>query len=118
MRICVYQGAAAFLDVEANLTQIERIAKTAVAQGAQLVLFPELFLCGYNLGNDGDRVADAADGQSTRRAADIARHHDIALLYGYAERAGSRLYNSAILIDKAGQTCANYRKVHRFGPDE
>jgi predicted amidohydrolase len=84
MRICVYQGAATFLDVEGNLAQMERIAKAAAAQGAQLALFPELFLCGYNLGSDAARVADSVDGQSTRRAAGIARRHDIALLYGYA----------------------------------
>jgi predicted amidohydrolase len=118
MRICVYQGAATFLDVEGNLAQMERIAKAAAAQGAQLALFPELFLCGYNLGSDAARVADSVDGQSTRRAAGIARRHDIALLYGYAERAAPNLYNSAILIDNAGQTRANYRKVHLFGPDE
>jgi predicted amidohydrolase len=94
------------------------IAKACALQGAGLVIFPELFLCGYNLGDDASGVSDTVDGASVERACSIARESSVALLYGYAERAGSGIYNSAIFIDDQGQMLGNYRKAHLFGPEE
>jgi nitrilase len=118
MRICAYQCAGKLLETDANLSTMEAVAKACALQGASMVMFPELFLCGYNLGNDAMSVAETMDGKSIRRAGDIARENGIALLFGYAERAGSDVYNSAIFIGDTGDVLGNYRKVHLFGPEE
>lgn len=118
MRIGLYQGAPRLLDTAANIEIMARNAKAAVRQGARLLVFPELFLTGYNLLEDCPRVAEAKDGASFRTLSTLARETGIALLYGYPERAGDVVYNSAQLIDADGAAIANYRKCHLFGPDE
>jgi predicted amidohydrolase len=118
MRIAIYQGAPRLLETEANLALMARTAKAAALQGAELLVFPELFLTGYNLLEDCPRVAEPADGSSFGALAALARETGTALLYGYPERDGAAVYNSAQLIDAGGHSIANYRKCHLFGPDE
>ena len=49
-RIAVYQGSAVQRDKAANLQQIRRAAAAASAMGADVLVLPELFLTGYNIG--------------------------------------------------------------------
>jgi predicted amidohydrolase len=118
MKIAIYQGPGVFLDVAANLALLDRLAKSAATQDAGLLILPEMFLTGYNIGDEVGRLAEPARGPSAERAATIARDNRISLLYGYPERAGRSIYNSALLIDDAGRALANYRKTHLFGPEE
>jgi 5-aminopentanamidase len=118
MKLAVYQGPGDFLDKKANLARMNRLAAASALQGAGLLMLPEIYLSGYNLGGDCARMAEPADGASAREAARIAKRHKIALLYGYAERDGDKIYNSILLIGADGERLANYRKVHLFGPEE
>jgi predicted amidohydrolase len=98
------------------LAALQRAAAEASSQGATLLILPELFLTGYNIGADTVRaLAQPADGAASHEAAAIARTHNIALLYGYPERDGSHIYNSALLIDRTGAPRANFRKLHLWG---
>jgi predicted amidohydrolase len=118
MKLALYQGSGDFLDKPANLARMDRLAAAATAQDASLLILPELYLSGYNLGTDCPRMAEAMDGPSARHAASVAERHGIAILYGYAERVEPAIYNSVLLIGANGCQLANYRKVHLFGSDE
>lgn len=117
MRIALWQTAG---DREnrpsANLDLLEAAAARAAAGGAGLLLAPEMFLSGYNIGRAAaERLAEPADGPSAQRAAGIARRHRIALCYGYPERgADGTVYNAARLLDRTGAALLNYRKAHLF----
>ncbi len=102
------------------LATLRRAATQAASEGAQLLVLPELFLTGYNIGADALHAsAEPADGPSAAQAAAIARQSGVALLYGYPEcGAQGRLHNSALLLGPAGETLANYRKTHLFGDME
>jgi predicted amidohydrolase len=63
-------------------------------------------------------LAEPADGPGAAAVAEIAAHHGIAVHYGYPERAGEAVHNSAQLIDASGDRLANYRKTHLFGSFE
>lgn len=118
MRIGIYQGEGIPTAKEENLAILRRAAIDASEQGAGLIVFPELFLTGYNIG---DRVFEAAEpskGPSAQKVADIARKLDIAVLYGYPEKFEKRIYNSALLIDAQGNILANCRKTHLYGDQE
>ncbi|MDQ0513012.1 carbon-nitrogen hydrolase family protein [Ancylobacter amanitiformis] len=101
----------------ANLDRLAAAAARAAAAGARLLVAPEMFLSGYNIGREAAlAAAEPSDGPSARRAADIARDHGIALAYGYPERGErGRIYNSALLLDRDGETLLNFRKTHLFG---
>jgi predicted amidohydrolase len=117
MRISIYQGPAQAGTAARNLDRLEARAAAAASAGASLLICPEMFLTGYNIGAAAAaRLAEAADGPSLARAARIARDHGIGLLFGYPERGGDgAIYNAASLIDRDGAALASYRKCHLFG---
>jgi len=105
-------------DVVANLALMKRLAGEAAAHVADMLLLPELFLTGYNVGAVIRDLAESAGGSSARAAAAIAERAGIAIAFGYPERAAAGIYNSAMLLDRAGRQVANYRKTHLWGEYE
>ncbi len=117
MRIALYQGSPQPLDVPGNLERLQQQAQVAAERGADLLVCPEMFLTGYNIGSEAvARLAEAEDGPSAMRVVEIAQANRIAIVYGYPELADDgRIYNSVQLIDAHGSSLGNYRKTHLFG---
>jgi len=118
MRIAIAQTQSQSGRIETSLAVMRQTAAAALAQGAGLVIFPEMFLTGYNVGETVFKLAEPVDGPSSQEAAAIACKAGVALLYGYPERDGDTVYNSALLIDRNGRLLANYRKAHLYGGEE
>jgi predicted amidohydrolase len=118
MKISIYQGEGKQKNIEKNLNCISKSAISAARQGADLIVFPELFLTGYNIGDAAIELAEPREGPSAKIVAEIAREANISIIYGYPEKSGSDRYISAILIDKQGRIRANYRKNHLYGDYE
>ena len=118
LRVAIFQGPAEPGDVARNLGRLEQAAAAAAAGGARLLICPEMFLTGYNIGAEAAlRLAEPANGPSLARAAAIARASGTALLFGYPERGeeGGAVYNAVRLIGRDGAALANHRKCHLFG---
>ena len=112
LRIAGLQTAGHPGDVDANFAELERAATTATGRGAELLITPELFLTGYDVG---DALYTLADQPLLERARAIARDHAIALVVGLPEIAPSgRLFNSAVFVDPAGAVLGRHRKTHLF----
>ena len=118
MRIALHQTVGHPGDVAANLAEAEAAAARAAEAGAGLLVFPELFLTGYDIGTDVHALAEPLDGPSHGAMAATARRHGVALLYGHAERAGDGVYNAARLVGADGRPRLDYRKTHLYGPGE
>jgi predicted amidohydrolase len=116
MKIAIYQGPGIPLDVAANIQTIGMQAERASRERARLLIAPEMILSGYNIGPAAiaDR-AEVCDGPSAQAIAELARQHNIAILYGYPERKDGNIYNAVQLIERDGSRLANYRKTHLFG---
>ncbi|MGW2422586.1 carbon-nitrogen hydrolase family protein [Streptomyces sp. NPDC001709] len=115
MRTALLQSSGRPGSIVENLKVLDEAAGRAAAAGAALLAAPEMFLTGYAIGDDIARLAEPADGDSADAIAEIATRHGIALAYGYPERDGETVYNSAQLISADGTRLANYRKTHLFG---
>lgn len=117
MRISLYQCPPLPLDVGGNLQRLEHQAHEAAAQGADLLVCPEMFLTGYNIGAQAaSALAQPCDGFAAAQVAAIAQANRVAILYGYPERnASDQIYNSVQLIDAHGKSLCNYRKTHLYG---
>ncbi|WP_181794271.1 carbon-nitrogen hydrolase family protein [Streptomyces sp. WELS2] len=115
MRTALLQSSGRPGSVAENLKVLDEAAGRAAAAGAGLLAAPEMFLTGYAIGDDIARLAEPADGESADAVAEIATRHGLALVYGYPERDGDTVFNSAQLIGADGTRLANYRKTHLFG---
>jgi len=108
-------------DKEANFRLLDRYARLAAAQGAQVIATPEGFLEGY-VGNQHrspglDRgkyfsVGEHIDGPMLTRVAALARELKVYLLIGFAERRQDRMYNSAVIFAPDGSIASRYSKAH------
>ncbi len=106
---------------QANFAKLERYARQAAAQGAQVVLTPEGFLEGY-VGNRGRTkdltwekyvaAGERLEGPLLTRVRDLARELQIYLLVGFAELRDDRMYNSAVIFSPSGAVLTRYSKTH------
>lgn len=101
-----------------GLTPTQRLEKLAVllAQQAQqqaldLLVCPELFMSGYAVGDRLPALAESIDGTFAQQVKQLAQQYNTAIIYGYPERAGDKLYNSAACITANGELVANHRKL-------
>ncbi|MFD9224028.1 carbon-nitrogen hydrolase family protein [Streptomyces sp. NPDC060064] len=115
LRTALLQSSGRPGSVAENLQVLDDAASNAAAAGARLLICPEMFLTGYAIGDQVPVLAEPADGPGARSVAEIAVRHGIAVMYGYPERDGERIFNSAQLIGPDGESLANYRKTHLFG---
>jgi predicted amidohydrolase len=115
MKIALGQTIGTPGSVPANLQLMRRLAVEAASQGAELLLLPELFLSGYNIGDQAQSLAEPDNGPSAAAASRIAADTGIAIVYGYPERSPEGVYNSALMVDRTGKPVANYRKTHLWG---
>ncbi|WP_413736477.1 nitrilase-related carbon-nitrogen hydrolase [Sodalis sp. RH21] len=88
-----------------------RVAMDALP-AADLVVLPELALCGYDDPARIRRLALAQGEATLAKLAALAREKRQALAFGYAERGAAGLYNAMQVIDPLGRVLANYRKTH------
>lgn len=121
MRVAVAQVQAEALDVAGNTQKTLAAIVEAAGSGADLAVLPEAVSVGWIMDRTGiEPLAESGDGGgpvlSAWRAAAI--EHDIAVIGGYAERAGDELFNSVAVIDRCGVLIGGYRKLHLFGADE
>jgi predicted amidohydrolase len=118
MKIAAYQGEGVKGETSKALAIMRDATVEAASRGARLVVFPEMFLTGYNIGDAVFKLAELSDGPSAAAVGKIARETGVSLLYGYPERSGDRIFNSALLVNSAGGGIANYRKTHLYGSEE
>ena len=105
-------------DAAQALARLDRAAAQAKAQGADLLLCPEMGLTGYAIGAQRVKaLAEPRNGPMATAVAAIAMRQQIAIVYGYPEQHpnGQQPYNAAQCIDHEGQSLGHYRKTHLFG---
>ena len=114
--VAACQVAVTDLDPAANLATVgERLA--ALEDRVDVAVFPEYALTGFVAD---DRVHDAAldrDGAELDRLATYAADHDVAVLAGFVEDAGSESYNTAVYVTPEGDR-THYRKRHRWAGEQ
>ncbi len=113
MRVGFYQYDPQFGEVAKNLDIVT--AKLELVE-ADLMVLPELFASGYQFvsQSEAERLAEPVpDGPTTRRLAEVAKQRRMHIVAGLPERAGSRCYNSAVVVGPTG-FLGCYRKTHLF----
>jgi predicted amidohydrolase len=114
VRATLAQLAPQVRDVSANLSRVKTVLDSS--EDTDLVLFPELFLSGYELG-DAQAVCIDLDGPEVGVLREAARDNDTAIVVGAAERVTNGVANSALCISRRGELAGVYRKTHLFGAE-
>jgi len=108
VRVAVFQSDVAGLDLNGRL---DRLSAAFDATSHDLVVCPELFLSGYNVGDALTDRAEPVTGPMVQAVCTLARETQTALVCGYPERNGDTIYNSAVCVAASGEIVANHRKL-------
>lgn len=108
--IAVAQTRPVAGDLEANLDEHVRLARLAAAEGAQVVVFPELSLSGYELGL-ADGLAFSEDDTRLSPLLDLAASRGTTLIVGAPVRLGASLHIGAFILSP-DRTTGLYTKHH------
>lgn len=101
-----------------NLAEAERLVRVAAADGAELIVLPELFNLYGNL-QQAAAEAEPLDGPTAQLLRELAVESKAWIIGGsFAEMGtGGKAYNTSLTIDPQGQVRGVYRKMHLFDVD-
>jgi len=98
-----------------NLAQVSKLAETAAASGADLVLFPEAAMVGGAPERSLVPFAEPLDGAFVGELQRLAAKHRIAIIAGMFEPAeAARVYNTVVAVAQDGRLIGSYRKIHLY----
>jgi predicted amidohydrolase len=118
MRVAAVQLTST-ADKAPNQEAAERFVRAAAADGARLIVLPEMF----NVLGDAEVLragAETLDGPTLSQAKEWAQRHGVWLVAGsIMERVAGqdKLFNTSCLFDPQGEMRAVYRKIHLFDCD-
>ena len=124
--IAVAQLSITIGEPDANRKAAAEAVAEAAAEGASLVVLPELCDSGYVFGTPEvqaqaearDLASPAADSVTLRQWRDLAAVHQLVIVGGFCELGtDGNLYNSAAVVDASG-TRAIYRKAHLWDAEK
>jgi predicted amidohydrolase len=96
---------------ERVLAGIAGWCERAVAEKADLVLFPELVVHGHCTPNTWELAEPVPDGPCVRRLIELARHFRLVLCVGLSEKERDIVYNTQVLVGPGGYL-GKQRKLH------
>ncbi|HEX7444092.1 MAG TPA: nitrilase-related carbon-nitrogen hydrolase [Acidimicrobiales bacterium] len=113
-RVVAAQLSLSVGDVPGNRRSARDAIATAAADGAELVVLPELSDTGYVFSDRDEALSLADPGPTVDGWVAAAREFGVIVVGGYCDRSGDSLTNSAVVVDGTG-VLAHYDKVHLWG---
>ncbi len=102
--------------VSENIEKAEQMVRKAAAQGADIILLPELFerqyFCQERRYDYYQFARPLSEEEAVLHFQDVARGLGVVLPISFYEREGTVLYNSVAMIDADGTVLGVYRKTH------
>jgi predicted amidohydrolase len=111
VRLAICQILVIDSDREGNFRRIEYTLEQAAAEHAQIAVFPESSVLGWE-NPDVHRLAEPIPGKDSRRIGALAQKYGLMIAVGLDEKDGDRLYDTAILVDKSGRLLWKHRKIN------
>lgn len=103
-------------DVDHNFQRLADALEIAARREADVLVTPEMFLSGYNVGAAAVRAAARPiDGEHVTRIAELTARAGVAAVVGLPELHEGDVYNAAALISSTGELLTSYRKTHLYG---
>lgn len=110
MKVMVYQTAPKLLDLKANLEDVIQKIRDGRDAGAHLIVFPELALTGYFVGQRYHEVALRLDSKEIRTLTEATK--GTAAVVGFIEESPSMNFYNSALVAVNGVIRFTYRKLN------
>ena len=120
MKIALCQRRSVLGDKDRNIAAMEKVLKEF--KGADIYVFPELYLTGYKIRDKVWELAEEINGRSVDRIIKLAEEYGVNIVFGMPERSQDYkglIYNSAVFVYSDGKV-HSYKKTYlpNFGPFE
>lgn len=100
-------------DKKANVAELFHAVEEAARSKCDIVVFPECSLAGW-LSPSARSAAEVLPGPLTQKLKEQARKHKMAIVAGLEEREGTRVFNSALMLDRDGEILGRHRKINEL----
>jgi nitrilase len=133
LRVAAVQASYVLMDRDATIGRIAELTAAAAREGAQLVVFPEVFVPGTPVWIDTQPIWDGDEdwfalltqnavvvgGPASDRLAAIAAEHGVWLVVGVEEREerGATIYNTVLYFSPDGTLASRHRKLVPTGSE-
>jgi predicted amidohydrolase len=101
-------------DPEANLSNASDKIREAAESGARIALLPEALDFGWCHSSAREQAGPIPGGASFSALSSAAAENSIYVCAGIIERAGDKLYNSAVIISPSGELLLKHRKLNEL----
>nr|WP_321266624.1 N-carbamoylputrescine amidase [uncultured Sulfurimonas sp.] len=103
-------------NIEANIAKAQAMVRESHANGAQIILLPELFSSLYFC-KDMDAkyfslASELKNNSLIKQFSDLAKELKVVILVSYFEKSEEDYFNSLVVVDANGEIMENYRKTH------
>ncbi len=99
--------------VDENLERAEKIVGEARRKDCQVIVLPECLDVGWT-DPSARELAKPIPGETSNRLCQAAECNEMIVVAGLSERVGSRIYNSAILVNENGKILVKHRKINEL----
>jgi len=110
MKVAVYQTSPVLLDLKANLEDVISKIHQGREKGAHLIVFPELALTGYFVGQRYHKMALKMDSKEIKQLASATK--GTAAVVGFIEESQSMNFYNSALVAVDGEILFAYRKLN------
>ena len=110
MKVAVYQTSPILLDLKPNLEDVIEKIIDGRSNGARLIVFPELALTGYFVGQRFHEVALRLDSKEIKQLVDATK--GTAAVVGFIEESPSMNFYNSALVAEDGNLLFAYRKLN------
>lgn len=98
--------------IEDNREKACRLVDTAAQDRPDIVCLPEMFTCRGVPFKQAEEVAESVPGPTTDLMATKAREHGTNIICPVFEKRDGDVYNSVVVLDRAGDIVGVYDKIH------
>lgn len=104
------------VDPTSNLEKARRFARQAVSQGADMLIFPEMFMALAEPDTPLAKIVEKDNGSFVEGLKALAIETGLTITSGCweASKSDAHVYNTSYTLSPDGNTLAAYRKVHLF----
>ena len=103
-------------NVNENIANAEKLVREAAADGAQIILLPELFerqyFCQERQYEYYEFAKPVEENDAVKHFAKVAEELKVVLPISFYEKDGKRLFNTVAILDADGTNLGIYRKTH------